>query len=687
MWWRWKVAQKAVGIPDRSKYVPPPEIQDTRTFQFTRHDHTAERAGFHHDVRLADPRTGLTYNWAAKKWPEPGRGTYAIPQPLHDYSYMKFEGRIPAGEYGAGEVRLGRHEPAEIVSSSPERVEFNLYKGRTPEQFVLRKLDEQRWVLNNVTPFRGGGPWSSLVPSDKPKYREGSTDKINFADPDEVLQAKIDGAHSILALRAGKPMKVFSYRVAKSTPTKLLEHTHKIPGWDKNVVPEELDGTVLRGETYAVDEKGRALKEKDIGGILNTNTLASREKQKSKGHLRTAVFDVVKYQGKDVTKLPYAERLEILKEVVGKIPGLHLPPMAYSPEEKQKLFRKIQKGKEPLTREGVVAWDLKKPKITKIKLRPDYNLYVRGVVPSSHEGWAGGVEYSLTPKGPVVGTMGSGFTHKEREDMLKNPQNYIGRVARAKAHEQFDSGALRVPVFSGWDPQKSEEKLFKESSLYHYAPKDADVLSEGLKTPHVLVRNPERFDFYADRAKQHLGKRNVSPKDVIRYLEESRGTGGSRMLSVLSTPLSAKQQEADHRRKDFVGRSKLYSIDYQGLLKKRLVDKAFIVSGGKQKEVDPAGLEERLAATRPPKLKKRPFAFSDVPHGFLVLKKGVVPPAYLGQEKMYKESAVKKSKGKYHVISKNNRILGVHSSLDAARRQERAIHARRRNKLASLLGI
>jgi len=209
MEWLKKVGQGAVGIPDRSKYVPPPEVSDTRIWQFTRHDHEAERAGKHFDIRLGDPKTGLTYNWASKKWPKPGQGTYAIPQPTHDYEYMRFQGRIPEG-YGKGDVRLGRHEPTEIISSRPDRVEFNLYKGRVPEQFVIRQVDDSRWVIHNVTPFREGGPWGPLIPADKPRYREGSTDKINFANPGEILQAKIDGAHTIYALRAGKPMKVFS---------------------------------------------------------------------------------------------------------------------------------------------------------------------------------------------------------------------------------------------------------------------------------------------------------------------------------------------------------------------------------------------------------------------------------------------------------------------------------------------
>lgn len=629
-----KLAQPAVGIPSRAVTTPPPMVSKPKIWQFVRHDHDARVAGKHYDLRLGDPRTGTTYNWAGKRWPEPGQGTYVAMQPTHSYDYLKFQGRIAEG-YGAGDVRIGRREPTEIISASPEEVRFNLYKGRVPEQYVLKKMEGAKWVLRNATPSRDTKTWQALVPVDKPKYRQRTSEWIDFGDEDQILQAKIDGAHAIYALRAGKPVKVFSYRVAKSTPTRLIEHTYKIPGWEKNVVPPELDNTVLRGEVYAT-RRGRALREKDIGALLNTSTLQSREKQHRIGGLKTSTFDVVKYKGKDVSGLPYQERLRILREVTKKIPGLHLPPSAESSKDKQRLFRRIESGREKLTREGVVAWSKSKDEVTKIKLRPDYDVHVRKVMPSTHEGWAGGVAYSLTPQGDIVGTMGSGFTHALREAMLKTPKNYVGRVARVEADEQFPSGALRVPVFKGWHSSKSEETMFKESALYHYAPKDADVLKEGLRTPYSLAKDqPSRFKFYASKAKTVSGKREATAEDIISYLEKNRGEGGSRMVSVLATPISKALLKGNPRRKDlssFAAGSTLYSVDYSRLISKGLVDKAFLVRGGSQKAVDPKKLERLLAAAKPLKLKKHPYAFSAVPHGFIVVKKGVIPPKYLSKE-------------------------------------------------------
>ena len=498
------VGVSAVGIPDRTSYVDPPKIDEPKIFLASVHRHLADRAGDHRDLRLGDPKTGLTYNWAGKKWPKPGEGTYYIAQPTHDFAYLRFQGDIKEG-YGKGRVSLERHEPTEIVKSTPERVAFNLYKGRVPEQYVLRKVDGKKWVLHNVTPSRDVPRWDRMVSAIKPRYKEKPTDWLDFSDGSQVLQAKIDGASNYLVLKAGQPMRAFSYRKAKSTPTGLIEHTQKLPDWHKNVVPKELDNTVLRAEIYARDSKGRALKEKDVGALLNTNTLQSRAKQQRMGQLQAAAFGVERFRGKDVSSMPYEAKLKMLEEVAAKIPGVELPPTARTPLEKQLLFQRIQRGQEKLTREGVVTHELQGNTTTKVKFRPDFDVYVQGVNPSIHPGWAGSLSYSLTPKGPVVGTMGSGFTQAQRRRMLQHPEDYIGRVARVKAEGQFDSGALRVPVFKGYHQEKSEEKLFKEATVQKHKGKyEVRSSSNKLLGTHIsqeLARKQEKAIWARRRAR------------------------------------------------------------------------------------------------------------------------------------------------------------------------------------------
>jgi len=445
-----KFAEEAKGIPSRSVFKEPPKIDKPTLWQLVIHKHLAERAGEHRDLRLLDSKTGITYNWATRKLPEPGKGTYAIFQPTHAKEYLGWEGTIPEG-YGAGKVSIERKEPVELRASSPKEVRFNAYNGRVPEQYVLRHTEGKKWVLFNATPSRETKRWGELIPSDRPRYKEKKVDAIDLGDENELMQGKVDGTQVLGAYEKGKPIRLLSYREAKSTPTKFLEHTFKVPFHDFKT-PEALDKTLVRGELYAVDRKGRAIPAEAVGSLVNANTWKSRQLQEErKERLRLVPFDVLKYRGKNVQDKPYSERFELLKRLVSKSPkDVELPETAFNEPQKYRLLKKILEGKLKQTQEGVVLWHRDQPVTTKVKKNSDYDVHVRDVYPSTHEGWAGGFDYSLTPKGKVVGRVGGGFTHALREEMVNNPGKFKGRVAKVRAQGMFPSGALRAPEFSEW---------------------------------------------------------------------------------------------------------------------------------------------------------------------------------------------------------------------------------------------
>ena len=84
----------------------------------------------------------------------------------------------------------------------------------------------------------------------------------------------------------------------------------------------------------------------------------------------------------------------------------------------------------------------------KIKFRPERDVYVRDVFPGGGkytDQAAGGFRYSRTPKGPILGRVGTGLSDELRRELLLRPEQFIGRVARVAAQEPFPSGALRAP--------------------------------------------------------------------------------------------------------------------------------------------------------------------------------------------------------------------------------------------------
>jgi hypothetical protein len=305
-------------------------------------------------------------------------------------------------------------------------------------------------MLHNVTTTRHLGP-GQVLPSSKPKYKVLEPDKLDPHKPDTVWQAKLDGAHVLYQFKnPGSQQKVFSYRPTERE-TGIIEHTHRLPDFHEMRTPTELKNTILRGELVA-EKNGKVIPPERIGGILNANVWKSRQKQEQEGKLVPYVFDVVKWQGKDVENVPYKEKLQMLEKAVDAAPWLRSPRTAHSPEEKKALFSDIHKQKEPSTIEGLVEWHLDKPVPTKAKFRNEVDVFIQHpfmeqAKKPGRPPMAGGFEYSLEKDGPIIGRVGTGMKHSLKKDMAENFEKYKGLQARVKMQRGHIG---RAPAFIGF---------------------------------------------------------------------------------------------------------------------------------------------------------------------------------------------------------------------------------------------
>lgn len=457
----------APGIPESRRILPVPRVKSVnpQQWEMALQQHDAERAGPHLDLRLVD-KSGRAHSWAIPKssMPPPGEKVRAIPQPTHSREYAAKKGvfELPEG-YGKGRVRGSGLKPVEVVRSQPDLLRFNVYGGPKEgnQEYALVTMKDGGQLLHNITPTSVSGvrgPGGHEIPHSKPKYREIPTDKVVFDNSNEVHQAKVDGAHVTFHLRAGKPVRVFSYRPTERA-TGVIEHSHKLPQYRLLKAPPGLAGTVLRGELYG-EKDGRALSAETTGGLLNATVWRSREKQRELGaELKPVIFDVVRYRGREMEDAPYAEKLKVLREVQKKVPRLKLPPVASTPAEKVRLLSRIQAGEEPITDEGIVTWDMiEGGPPTKAKFRPDVDAEVVGVTPGQgkHVGRIGALKVKLPGKEAVT-HVGTGLSDKLREEIARNPDAYIGRAVQVRTQRVFPSGKMRAPSFGGFHIEKGRQ--------------------------------------------------------------------------------------------------------------------------------------------------------------------------------------------------------------------------------------
>lgn len=464
-----KTGEFAPGIPDRNNLVPLPDVKKPLTWKMSLQEHHADRAGHHYDLRLIDPDTGHAHSWAlpAAHMPEPGQSVLALQQPTHTSEYALNFGKdkeqaITEG-YGKGRVKIKALDEIELYHSKPEaegtRVRFNIYKSTGPEEYAIVNTGPGKDRLVNKTYHKGRLEHLNL--GEKPKTKELGLESIDFNNNDEVMMPKYDGAHTLLDLGAeGKIPRLFSYRTPKRHTAGVIEHTHKVPSLLEMRVPKDLKGTLLRTETIGVDHKGKAIPAKDIAGMLNATVPNSRSRQTELGAtLRPIILDVERYKGKSVQHLPFRERYDLAKSI-GQQMNLQVTDAAYDAKTKHKLLTLIGKGKHLLTTEGVVLRPLHVTgSPTKAKFRPDHDVHVREIFGATNKDGmpldrAGGFRYSHTAKGPIVGSVGTGFDHALLKDMLSNPRNYTGRVAKVQAEQKYESGALGKASFIEWHLDK-----------------------------------------------------------------------------------------------------------------------------------------------------------------------------------------------------------------------------------------
>jgi bifunctional non-homologous end joining protein LigD len=120
---------------------------------FVVQEHHATR--LHWDFRLE--HDGVLKSWAVPKRPSmnPADKRLAIQVEDHSLEYGSFEGTIPAGEYGAGEVVIwdrGEYEALADMTAGLEagNITFSLHGGKLNGLFSLIRLKKgngKEWLL------------------------------------------------------------------------------------------------------------------------------------------------------------------------------------------------------------------------------------------------------------------------------------------------------------------------------------------------------------------------------------------------------------------------------------------------------------------------------------------------------------------------------------------------------------
>lgn len=104
----------------------------------------------HYDFRLEIE--GVLRSWAVPKGIplKPGVKHLAVETEDHPIEYGNFEGVIPEGNYGAGQVEIWDRGRYDMIEKKPRSLKFELFGKRLKGVYVLFDFNKKSWFLFKV---------------------------------------------------------------------------------------------------------------------------------------------------------------------------------------------------------------------------------------------------------------------------------------------------------------------------------------------------------------------------------------------------------------------------------------------------------------------------------------------------------------------------------------------------------
>ncbi|HVA26698.1 MAG TPA: non-homologous end-joining DNA ligase [Candidatus Baltobacteraceae bacterium] len=315
------------------------KAKGSKRLRFVVQKHDATR--LHYDFRLE--AGGVLASWAVPKGPTlvPGEKRLAMHVEDHPMSYRLFEGVIPKGQYGAGEVIVwdeGTYalaegdDPADEIAAG--KIKFVMHGKKLRGMFTLVRIKPKEgesgdpWLL--IKDHDGNDPKSYDVDAHPKSVKSGKTlDDIRKEEHPREWHSRPKGSEPIPAIATPElatvieepfdndewlfELKWDGYRAIAS-----IDANHKLSLKSRNgndllaQFPDLADVAhafkrvpiVVDGEIVSLDKNGRS----DFSRL--------QEYAEKGGSLTFVAFDLLYADGRDLRKTPLEERKALLEKII-----------------------------------------------------------------------------------------------------------------------------------------------------------------------------------------------------------------------------------------------------------------------------------------------------------------------------------------------------------------------------------
>ena len=448
---------------------------------FVIQEHHARR--LHYDFRLE--HDGVLVSWAIPKGPptDPAQNHLAVQTEDHPLEYGSFEGDIPRGEYGGGQVRIwdaGTFElekwrdGKEVIATLHGRSDGGL--GGQPRRFALLHTrlggDQKNWLIHLMAPAAAVVEGAAVaegaeLPAIAPMLATSGT-ALDVGDGGWMFEVKWDGYRAVAQVNGA----LVTLRSRRG-----LDLTRDFP--ELAEIGRLLEGhqAVIDGEVVFCDGRGQPSFER------------LQNRSQHPGEARYIAFDLMHLDGRSLLEEPYTARRQELSALL----GAGTPRVQLSTQLGTDAGEALEISAE-LGLEGVVA---KRPDSTyqpgrrthtwiKIKHVLSQEVVIVGWIPGeSARARTIGSLLMAVPDGAgtltYVGRVGSGFRDRDLADTrlvlseIEVPTPPVANVPTVDAKNArwvepvlvgevsygvwTDAGRLRMPVWRGWRPDKTPDDV------------------------------------------------------------------------------------------------------------------------------------------------------------------------------------------------------------------------------------
>ncbi len=279
---------------------PSAEVMAGKGNSFVVHRHHASR--LHYDLRLE--QDGVLKSWAVPKGlpPAPGVKRLAVQTEDHPMEYLKFEGTIPKGLYGGGDMWVYASGKYEITKDKKDGFYFRLHSPAVSGEYRIYKIKNKDYLLERVDKPQVDWLHEPIEPM-LAQLRKDVPVSESF-----IYEVKWDGIRVIVSLDEDK----ITLRSRNN-----IDLTKKFP--ELLTAEKSFRGTcgVFDGEIVCLDEKGRP-DFKEVIHRMQRSHEGDIQRAMKKNPVYCYIFDLLYLDGRAVVNEPLIRRREWLKDAVKK---------------------------------------------------------------------------------------------------------------------------------------------------------------------------------------------------------------------------------------------------------------------------------------------------------------------------------------------------------------------------------